>query len=115
MSAGKYNQRVVIEKLKDNPPIDDAHGEVDLTDERNWETHSRPWASINTKGGNEFWRVDKVEANVSHMLRLQYDRETRDINQQMRIKFRGRTLNIAAAYDIDEMHREIEIQATEPQ
>jgi len=113
MTSGNFNRRVTIQKIKDNP-IKDAHGEVDLTDDRNWETYAVRWAEIQTKGGREFWKVDKVEAEVSHLIRVPYDRLTVGITSQMRIRFMQRIINIAAVYDVDEMREVIEMQCKEP-
>ena len=113
MESGNFNRRVTIQKIKNNP-ITDANEEVDLTDDRNWETYAIRWAEVQTKGGREFWKVDKVDAEVSHLIRIPYDRLTLFIHPAMRIRLGDRTINIVAAYDVDEMHEVVEIQAKEP-
>ena len=113
MSSGNFNRRVTIQKIKNNP-IEDSHGEVDQTDELNWETHAARWAEIQTKGGREFWKVDKVEADVSHLIRIPYDRLTMNIDSQMRIRLGDRTINIVSVIDVDERHEVIEMQCKEP-
>lgn len=113
MGSGNFNRRITIQKVKSNP-IKDVNGEIDLADERNWETHASRWAEIQTKGGREFWKVDKVEAEVTHLIRIPYDNFTKSITSEMRIKFENRFINIAAAYDIDESHDVIEMQCKEP-
>lgn len=113
MGSGNFNRRVTIEKIKDNPIVD-AHGEVDLSESDSWEVYAVRWAEIQTKGGREFWKVDKVEAEVSHLIRVPYDRLTMGITPEMRIKFMGRIINIVSAIDINEMHEIIEMQCREP-
>ena len=113
MNSGNFNRRVTIQKIKDDP-ITDAHGEVDLTVDGSWETHVARWAEIQTKGGREFWKVDKIEAEVSHLIRVPYDRLTLGINSGMRIRLGDRTINIVSAIDVDERHEVIEMQCKEP-
>lgn len=113
MSCGDYRERITIEKIKDNPQAD-AHGETDLTDDSNWETYATRFSSIQTKGGREFWKVDKVDADVNFLIRVQHDKRTAEITPRMRIRLGKRTINIAAVYDVDEMHEVIEMQCKEP-
>ena len=107
MASGNFNRRITIEKIKDD------HGEVDLTVDGSWETHAVRWAEIQTKGGREFWRVDKIEAEVSHLIRVPYDRLTAAVTPEMRIKFMSRTINIVSAINVDEMREKIEMQCKE--
>lgn len=112
MESGNFNRRITIQKLKDNP-VRDVNGEVDQTDAGSWETHAVRWAEMQTKGGREFWKVDKIEAEVTHLIRIPYDKFTLQITSEMRIIFETRTINIVAVYDPDEMHEVIEMQCKE--
>lgn len=113
MSSGNFNRRVTVEKLKNNP-ITDEHGEVDQTNSDSWEIHATRWAEIQTKGGREFWKVDKVNAEVSHLIRVPFDRLTVRIDSQMRMRIGNRTINIVSVVDVDERHEVIEMQCKEP-
>ncbi len=113
MESGNFNRRVTIQRIELNPETD-AHGEVDLTDEGNWETHAVRWANIKTKGGREWWKSDKINAEVTHVIQIPYDKLTQNIDSEMRIRLGDRTINIVAAYDVDEMHEVIEMQCKEP-
>ena len=113
MASGNFNRRITIQKIKDNP-IEDSHGEVDQTDDRVWETYAVRWAEIQARGGREFWKVDRIDAELSHLIRVPYDRLTMGITSQMRIKYMNRTINIEAAYDVDEMREIIEMRCKEP-
>jgi len=113
MESGNFNRRITIQRIELNPETDD-HGEVDLKDEGNWETHVVSWANIKTKGGREWWKSDKINAEVSHIIQVPYGRLTRKIDSEMRIRVGDRTINIVAAYDIDEQRQVIEMQCKEP-
>ena len=113
MACGEYRDRITIENIKDNPETD-AHGEVDLTLDRNWTTYATRFANIQTKGGREFWKVDKVDADVNFLFRVPFDKRTVGITSEMRIRLGTRIINIAAVYDVDEMHDVIEMQCKEP-
>ncbi len=114
LESGNFNQRVTIEQVVSNPETD-VNGEVDLTDDGNWETYVKSWANIKTKGGREWWKSDKINAEVTHVIRVPYGRITQNIDSQMRIRLGGnRIINIVASYDIDEAHEVVEIQGKEP-
>ena len=113
VNSGNFNRQITIEKVKDNP-LRDVSGEVDLTLDGSWETYAVRWSEIQTEGGREFWKVHKVEAEVSHLVRVPYDRVTIGINSRMRIRLEGRTINIVSAIDVDEMREIIEMQCKEP-
>lgn len=113
MNSGNFNRRVTVQQIESNPETD-AHGEVDLTNEANWETYAVRWAEIQSEGGKEFWKVNKVNAEVSHLIRIPYDRLTLGIDSKMRIRLGDRTINIVSVVDPDERHEVIEMQCKEP-
>ena len=88
----------------------DAHGAVDITTNSNWGTYLRAYASVISKGGREFWKVEQVNANVSHVWRSQYSSELAAANPSMRLVSEGVTYEILSVVDIDLAHSEIEIQ-----
>ena len=113
LESGNFNQRVTIEEEESNPETD-AHGEVDLSDDGNWQTYAVPWANIKTKGGKEWWKSHKSNAEVTHVIRIPYDRLTQGIDSKMRIRLgNSRIINIVAVYDVDEMHEVLEMQCKE--
>ena len=113
MESGNFNRRVTVEQVESNPETDD-HGEVDLSDDGNWVTYAVRYADIRTKGGREWWKSDKIHAEVTHVIRIPYDRLTQKIDSKMRIRLGDRIINIVAAYDVDERHEVIEMQCKEP-
>jgi SPP1 family predicted phage head-tail adaptor len=108
--AGEYNRPVTVENIKSDA-TENAYGEVDLTADASWETYAARRAKVVTKGGREFWKVDKVEADVSAVFWLRYDSTTVDITPEMRIALGTADYQIISAVDVDNAHEEIEIQA----
>lgn len=105
--VSSYNKKVVIEKLSGTV---DAHGFVDNTSTANWLRHTTSFASVKSKGGREFWKVDQVSADVSHAWNLPYSSELAAATPDMRLISEGVTYEILSVIDIDLAHREIEIQ-----
>jgi SPP1 family predicted phage head-tail adaptor len=63
-----------------------------------------------SKGGREFWKVNQVNADVSHVWKAQYSSELANATPAMRLMSEGVTYEILSVIDIDLNHREIEIQ-----
>lgn len=112
MESGNFNRRVTIQRIELNPETDD-HGEVDLTDDANWETYAVRWAAVKNMSGREWWKSNKINAEVTLIIKIPYDRFTQNINSKMRIRLGDRTINIVAVTDPDEMHEVIEMQCKE--
>ena len=88
----------------------DAHGAVDITTGSNWGTYLRTFEMVISKGGREFWKVNQVNADVSHVWKAQYCSELANATPAMRLVSEGVTYEILSVIDIDLNHREIEIQ-----
>lgn len=88
----------------------DAHGQIDKTTGSNWGTYLRTFAKVQSKGGREFWKVQQVNADVSHVWNCQYSKQLADATPDMRLICEGITYEILSVIDIDLAHREIEIQ-----
>lgn len=108
MPAAKYRESIVIEKVKVTA-LSNAHGELDLDDDDNWETHFACFASLNPKGTREFTRAGILDADVAHQIRVPRGTLTEAINGDMRIRWNGAKLGILAAFPAGQDHREIEI------
>ena len=102
-----YDKRVTFEVLNGTP---NAHGEIDNTDPANWKDYTVAYCSVMSKGGREFWKVDQVSADVSHVWHTQWTEKLDNLTTDMRLTWEGRTYEILAAIDIDLAHEEIEIQ-----
>ena len=104
----EYNKLVKVEKV--TATTLDAAGHVDKTAAASWATYGTAWCAVQSKGGREFWKVDLVAADVSHVWRTQYTTEAAAITPQMRIVWESKTYEVLSVIDIDLAHEEIEIQ-----
>jgi len=109
MKCRVYDQIVRIEKVK-STATKDAHGRVDKSSDSNWETHESGYAAVQSKGGREFWKVQQVTADVSHVWWMPYSTLAASATPDMRLKHEGNTYSIVSVIDIDLAHDEVEIQ-----
>lgn len=107
MAAGKRRKRIVIEQ---STLVADAAGQLVPT----WSTYCERWGEALAVTGGETFRARQLEADVTWLIRLRSDSETRGITPQMRLRFDGNTVNIGRVYDAEGRRREIEIQGKEP-
>jgi|CXWL01.1.fsa_nt_gi SPP1 family predicted phage head-tail adaptor len=71
-------------------------------------------AEVLTRGGAETRKFDQLRADVSHIVKVTYDPETKLIRPRThRLDLDGRKLNIGASFDVDNKHVEIELHCTE--
>lgn len=103
----KYNQKIRIESLTGTA---DAHGHIDNTADTNWSNYTSSYAAVISKGGREFWKVDRVEADVSHVWTCPYNRTIAAATPDMRLIHEGVTYEVLSVIDIDLAHEEVEIQ-----
>ena len=103
-----YDKNILIEALTGTTT--DAANEVDPTNDANWTTHTPAAASVQSKGGREFWKVDRVDATVSHVWRCPYSAKLATADPDMRLKHNGAIYFIMAVVDINLAHEVIEIQ-----
>lgn len=107
--AAKYDQRVTIEYGQLATP--DGFGETN----RVWGYLADRWASIESLTGRELFESQQTKAQATHRVLLRFESLTSSINEgNHRLKFKGRTLNITSAIDIDSRGVEIELLCTEP-
>jgi SPP1 family predicted phage head-tail adaptor len=103
-----YDKKVSIEHLTGTTA--DAHGQVEQTTNSNWSLFCSAWCSVISKGGREFWKVQQVNADVSHVWKTMWSKTAANITPKMRLIHEGLTYEILSAVDIDLAHRQIEIQ-----
>ena len=103
----KYNKRIKIERLSGTV---DAHGQVDQTANANWIDYTAAYASVQTKGGREFWKIQQTTADVSHVWKCPWSKSLAAATPDMRLISESVTYEIVSVIDIDLAHREIEIQ-----
>ena len=105
---GQMNKSVTLQHVVGTTV--DAHGQVDKTTGSNWATYLKTYAKAKSKGGREFWKIQQVNADVSHVWNTQYSKSMAAATPDMRLICEGVTYEILSVIDIDLAHREIEIQ-----
>lgn len=111
-APGYYSKLVTIQKLKTTATVD-ASGHIDPTDSTNWETHTKAYAKVYTKGGREFYRAANIDAEASHMWEVASSSKVRAITPDMRLKWNDRYFNIVSVQDKDESRITAEIVTKE--
>ena len=102
-----YDKRIKIESLSGTA---DAAGHVDPTTDANWTTYANSYASVVTKGGKEFWKVQQVNADVDQSWRMPWSRSIAAATPDMRLIYEDVTYEILSVVDVDLAHKEVEIQ-----
>lgn len=109
---GVMRQSVSLQQLKDTLTAD-AAGHVDETAATSWQTVGTRKCKVLTRGGVEGYRFNQVQAEVTHIVELRSDSLTRTIAPTWRLLLDGRTLDITAAFDPDNMRQRIQVNAAE--
>lgn len=102
------DKKVRIESLL--PATVDAHGRIDNTKESNWGHYMDAWCTCVSKGGREFWKVQQVNADVSHVWKADWSKRLAEATPAMRLIYEGNTYEILSVVDIDLAHERVEIQ-----
>ena len=108
---GSYPKLVTIQKPKTTGQ--DAAGHIDLSDDSNWEDVSKAYCKVLPQSGKEFYRAQKTEANITHVLETQYSTNTAAIDPSYRIRLGTRSLNVVSAINEEEMNKTILISCIE--
>lgn len=103
MRPGEYRNRITIQRQTENRGED---GSVSY----GWETFATVWAKVMIKSGKEYWASAKINAELSGIIKCRY---LSGVLPSMRIVYGSRTFEILAVIDIEERHRELEIQVKE--
>lgn len=107
LNAGDLSDRVEIQvrqkQTDPNGQVVDIHST----------TYFR-WANVMPVSGTEGQSgVNQITADVTHLIQLRYDEQTRNITPLDRIISDGRELNIVRVYDPDGLRKQMAIQANE--
>ncbi len=105
---GQMNKSITIQSVTGTTV--DAHGQVDKTTNSNWSDFTRTYAAVKSQGGREFWKVQQVAADVSHVWNCQWSSKLASALPSMRLICEGVIYEILSVIDIDLAHQEIEIQ-----
>lgn len=103
----RYSKRIELQRLNGTA---DAAGHVDNTADANWDHYVSAYARVQTRGGREFWKVQQVTADVSHVWTCPYGSRLAAATPDMRLRYQGSTYQILSVVDIDEAHETVEIQ-----
>ena len=103
----KYDKPIQIRQLSGTA---DAHGHIDETDPANWIEYTTGFADCVSKGGREFWRIQQVNADVSHVWYTQWTPTMVKATPEMRLVHEGLVYEMISVIDIDNDHQEIELQ-----
>ncbi len=105
--AGTYDQRLSVCK---NEPTTNPDGQK-VANETVW---IQRWASVKPISGRERLLAQQTQADVTYLVRMRYDTQTRTITPKMHLKLRdGTVLNISRVFDVDMMRTEIECECTQ--
>ena len=92
----------------------DGSGFIDRTNDDNWKIYEGAYCSVMSRGGREFWRVDQVTADVTHVWKCPWstklDTASLANGTEMRLVNESNVYNIVSMIDVDLAHEEIEIQ-----
>ena len=103
MRAGKLRHRVQVQS--DTVTIDAAGGHSHA-----FSTVATRWASIEPQGGREFIEAGRVDADVTHIVKM---RHYSGLTPQHRLMYGSRVLNIANVVNMDERNRETVVMCRE--
>lgn len=107
--AQQYDKYIVIQKLDTTATADSANF-VDRTLDTNWQEYTDSYAAVQSRGGREFWKVDQVSAEVSHVWRCPWSTVLAAATTDMRLRYEDVTYNILSVIDVDLAHDVVEIQ-----
>lgn len=111
LCVAEKDKKISVQRVKPTASADNS-GFIDLTNDANWEEYEAAFASVKTRGGREFWKVDIVSADVSQVWVCDYSTKMAAATPKMRLKSEDVVYNIASVIDVDLAHETIEIQTT---
>jgi SPP1 family predicted phage head-tail adaptor len=85
--ASELNKRITIESL--SLAKNDSGGAVET-----WSTFATVWASIEPRLGGERFFAQRIEENISHIIKIRY---LSGLETSMRVRFGSRTFQIKSA------------------
>ena len=104
MKAGKLRHRVIVEK--DEGENQDAQGHVT----HDWQEFTTRWAAVEPIGGRELWNARQNQPDLTHRVRMRFDKKTNEITADMRINFGGRYLHLLEPPRKIQEERNIELE-----
>jgi SPP1 family predicted phage head-tail adaptor len=101
--AGKLRHTITLQALTVSQ---DSYGGATEA----WTTFATVRASVEPLQGREFFASQQVQAEVTTRFRIRY---LAGVKPTMRVVFEGRTFDVQAVLDPNEMHRELHLMAVE--
>jgi len=101
--AGRLNKRVEVQT---RTLAKDGYG--DQTE--SWATEGTRWVEFVQASGREFYRAQRVDADVTHMVRMRY---YKGLSPSHRLRIGSRILEILSVYDENERHEEMTVTCKE--
>ena len=105
--VSSFDQFIELQSLSGTA---DSHGFVDESDSTNWTTYEESYASVISKGGREFWKVEQVGADVSHVWRCPFSDRMAAATPDMRLIHETTTYEVLSVVDVDLAHHTVELQ-----
>lgn len=105
-NTGKFNKRITFQRI--------VHKSDALGDHPIPEPVATRWASVRPVRGSEYYEAQKLRPEKAYVINCRYflvDGE--EVSPEMQILYRGRTLDIVTAININEEDQEYEIHANE--
>ena len=107
MRSGQLRYRVIVCK---NVPTTNSDGQQ-VPAESEWITR---WASVKPISGRERMLAQQTQADITHRVRMRYDRDTKTIGPTMHVKFRdGTVLNVERAFDVKMQKTVMELECNQ--
>lgn len=110
--SGPKNISFALQKQSTSATRDIA-GQLDMTDDDNWQTFATRRGSMMTPKGSEFWNVDQVDSNGVRKVEFVADSMTRLLTPHMRLRTGSRNLNIESVENLDGKNREVIVYCVE--
>jgi SPP1 family predicted phage head-tail adaptor len=101
--AGRLSERVIIQTSTE---ARDSLGQAIPT----WTTFATRWASIEPLRGDELFKAQTINAELTHQVRIRY---IAGVTPKMRVLYGTRILRILQVADVFEEHRELVLLCAE--
>jgi len=111
--AGKLTRRITVLRVKSTATVLSS-GQIDETDEENWEIAETRWANIVPRSSREFFRGQQVADDITHKITMRYDSKSSRYNAKNRITLGDRKFYLTGpGMNSDEQDVTLEFPATE--
>ena len=108
-AIGALRHRIQLQTL---PAIDDSTRDERGGVDRTWQTISNGhrWASIEPLNGNELWRAQQVNTEITGRIKMRY---MADLPTPLRVKHGSHAYDILAVININEADEELHLLSKE--